>query len=207
LRVLETGEFRRVGGREVLRADVRVIAATNRHIRSMVERGDFREDLYYRMACINVDLPPLRERRSDIPVLAEALLNRLNQANHSHCYLTGEAMEKLTNYDFPGNVRELRNILHRASAMCSANNGAITAAGLVFDHDASPAPGKVRKIAAPPSTDKQPLSMRELESRYMADLLTRFEGQRRPVAAAMGISERTLYRKLKRYGLSGASDR
>jgi DNA-binding NtrC family response regulator len=158
------------------------------------------------MACINVDLPPLRERRSDIPVLAEALLNRLNQANQSHCYLTGEAMEKLTNYDFPGNVRELRNILHRASAMCSANNGAITAAGLVFDHDASPASDKLRKIAAP-SADKQPLSMRELESRYMADLLTRYEGQRRPVAAAMGISERTLYRKLKRYGLSGASDR
>jgi DNA-binding NtrC family response regulator len=195
-----------VGGREVLRADVRVIAATNRHIRSMVERGEFREDLYYRMACINVDLPPLRERRSDIPVLAEALLNRLNQANHSHCYLTGEAMEKLTNYDFPGNVRELRNILHRASAMCGANNGAITATGLVFDHDASPAPGgnggwKIPS-PAPLSAGKQPLSMREVESRYMADLLTRFEGQRRPVAAAMGISERTLYRKLKRYGMN-----
>ncbi|BAV32777.1 Fis family transcriptional regulator [Sulfuricaulis limicola] len=211
LRVLETGEFRRVGGREVLRADVRVIAATNRHIRSMVERGDFREDLYYRMACINVDLPPLRERRSDIPVLAEALLSRLNQANRSHCYLTGEAMEKLTNYDFPGNVRELRNILHRASAMCGANNGAITAVGLVFDHDASPVPGgnggwKIPSPAPLPA-GKQPLSMREVESRYMADLLTRFEGQRRPVAAAMGISERTLYRKLKRYGLGGASDR
>jgi DNA-binding NtrC family response regulator len=200
-----------VGGREVLRADVRVIAATNRHIRSMVERGDFREDLYYRMACINVDLPPLRERRSDIPVLAEALLNRLNQANHSHCYLTGEAMEKLTNYDFPGNVRELRNILHRATAMCGANNGAIAASGLVFDHDTSPAPGANggQKIpsSAPLSAGKQPLSMREVESRYMADLLARFQGQRRPVAAAMGISERTLYRKLKRYGLSGASDR
>lgn len=206
LRVLETGEFRRVGGREVLRADVRVIAATNRHIRAMVERGDFREDLYYRMACINVDLPPLRERRSDIPVLAEALLNRINLANHSHCYLTGEAMEKLTNYDFPGNVRELRNILHRAAAMCGAHNGAITAAGLVFDDAGSPMPGGNggRKISspAPLSTGKQLLSMREVESRYMADLLARYEGQRRPVAEAMGISERTLYRKLKRYGLN-----
>ncbi len=210
LRVMEAGEFRRVGGREVLHADVRVIAATNRDIRAMVERGEFREDLYYRMACISVDLPSLRARRSDIPVLAEALLNRINQANHTHCYLTGEAMEKLTNYDFPGNVRELRNILQRAVTMCNAGNGAVTADCLVFDGADSPTAGGNggRKIMSPAvlSTDKQPLSMREVESRYMADLLARYEGQRRPVAEAMGISERTLYRKLKRYGLSGVSE-
>ncbi len=206
LRVLETGEFRRVGGREVLRADVRVIAATHRHIRSMVEQGGFREDLYYRMACINVDLPPLRSRRSDIPVLVEALLTRINLANHSHRYLTGEAMERLTNYDFPGNVRELRNILHRAAAMCGARDGAITAEGIVFDATGSPAPcapaGPKDAVGSPVSTDAQPPSIREVESRYMTELLARYRGQRRLVAQAMGISERTLYRKLRRYGLN-----
>ncbi|MGE5242555.1 MAG: sigma-54 interaction domain-containing protein [Bacteroidota bacterium] len=205
LRVLETGEFRRVGGREVLRADVRVIAATNRHIRAMVERGEFREDLYYRLACINVDLPPLRARRSDIAVLAEALLARINTANHAHCYLTGEAMEKLTNYDFPGNVRELRNTLQRAVAMCGANNGAIAADGIVFSAATGPAPNAdgARPNPAEPavSADAAPLSIREVEIRYLNELLARYDGQRRPVAQAMGISERTLYRKLRRYGL------
>ncbi len=206
LRVLETGEFRRVGGREVLRADVRVIAASNRHIRSMVEQGEFREDLYYRMACINVDLPPLRARRSDIPVLAEALLTRINLANHSHCYLTGEAMEKLTNYDFPGNVRELRNILHRAATMCNARNGAITAESILFDEVSNPLPraqgGANASLPTPVSPDNQPLSIREVETRYMTELLVRYNGQRRLVARVMGISERTLYRKLRRYGLN-----
>jgi two-component system response regulator AtoC len=206
LRVLESGEFRRVGGREVLHADVRVIAATNRHIRSMVDRGEFREDLYYRMACINVDLPPLRARRSDIPVLAEALLARINQANHAHCYLTGEAMEKLTNYDFPGNVRELRNVVQRAVAMCSVGNGAISAQGIVFNEAANPTLGGngARKDTLQPlaSAEHPPLSIREVETRYMVDLLARYDGQRRLVAQAMGISERTLYRKLRRYGLN-----
>jgi two-component system response regulator AtoC len=203
--VLESGEFRRVGGREVLHADVRVIAATNRHVRAMVERGEFREDLYYRLACINVDLPPLRARRSDIAVLAEALLARINQANRAHCYLTGEAMEKLTNYDFPGNVRELRNILQRAVAMCGAHNGAIGADGVVFSAATGPASnaGGARPNPAEPavSAGAAPPSIREVEIRYLRDLLARYDGQRRPVAQAMGISERTLYRKLRRYGL------
>ena len=206
LRVLESGEFRRVGGREVLRADVRVIAATNRRIRAMVEQGGFREDLYYRLACINVELPPLRARRSDIAVLAEALLARVNQANRAHCYLTGEAMEKLTNYDFPGNVRELRNILQRAVAMCGANNGAIAADGIVFSAATGPASNAdgARPNPAVPtvSEDTEPLSIREVEIRYMNDLLARYNGKRRLVAQAMGISERTLYRKLRRYGLN-----
>jgi two-component system response regulator AtoC len=207
LRVLESGEFRRVGGREVLHADVRVIAATNRHLRTLVERGEFREDLYYRLACLNVDLPPLRARRSDIPVLAEALLARINQANRTHCYLTGEAMEKLANYDFPGNVRELRNILQRAVAMCGAPNGAISAEGIVLSAAsataaAAPRGSGARCQSAPLSTAEQPLSIREMEARYLGELLARYNGQRRAVAQAMGISERTLYRKLRRYGLN-----
>jgi len=204
LRVLETGEFRRVGGHEVLRADVRVIAASNRHIREMVGQNEFREDLYYRLACITVDLPPLRARRSDIPVISEALLARLNMTNRLHCYLTGEALDKLMNYDFPGNVRELRNVLQRAVAMSSStSNGAIGVGDIVFDSH-RPGSGAKKDIAPqfPVSQDKPMPSIRDLESSYMVDLLTRYGGQRRAVAEAMGISERTLYRKLRRYGLN-----
>jgi transcriptional regulator with PAS, ATPase and Fis domain len=213
LRVLETGEFRRVGGREVLRADVRVIAATNRDLRARVEQGGFREDLYYRLACIVIELPALRARRSDIPALAEALLVRINQANGAKCYLTGEAMERLMNYDYPGNVRELRNVLSRAVAQCAGSrHGAIRAAEIQF-HERRPAaiPAVVALVPAPA---REPdalgpdapaaLSLRDMEARHLAELLSRYHGHRRTVAQALGVSERTLYRKLRKYGISGA---
>ena len=204
LRVLESGEFRRIGGREVLHADVRVIAATNRDLRAMADVGAFREDLYYRLACIVTELPPLRARRSDIPALAEALLVHINQANHSSCYLTGEAMEKLVNYDYPGNVRELRNVLSRAAAQCAGNRqGAIRGADIVFHPRTTrleathPMP-----LADTPEADDLPVRMQDVEARHLSDLLRRYQGRRRSVADALGVSERTLYRKIKRYGLS-----
>lgn len=198
LRVLETGEFRRVGGREVLRADVRVVAATNRNLMAMVESGDFREDLYYRLACITVELPPLRARRSDIPALAEALLGRINQANGSRLYLAGDALEQLVNYDFPGNVRELRNILQRAVALSSgARSGTIHAEAIVLNRVLSAAASAAR-VAVEPANDA-PAGIRVIEQRYIVELLERFDGHRRSVARALGISERTLYRRLRRY--------
>lgn len=206
LRVLESGEFRRVGGRETLHANVRVIAATNRDLRALVERGEFREDLYYRLACIVIELPPLRVRRSDIPALSEALLVRINQANGANCYLTGEAMERLVNYDYPGNVRELRNVLSRAVALCAGSKqGAIHATDIVFQERtlqwgalAPEFPAAGRAVSDTPVT----ASLRELESRHLTELLARFDGHRRQVAHALGISERTLYRKLRRYGIN-----
>lgn len=198
LRVLETGEFRRVGGRDILHADVRIVAATNRELRQRVSEGSFREDLYYRLSCITIQLPPLRERRSDIPVLAEALLVRINHANGTRCYLTGEAMERLTNHDFPGNVRELRNILQRAVAMCS--NGAIGLQDLGIETEA--VADTPRRASLPAQRDSGPLlSMRTLEAQHIIGLMKHFNGNRRQVAHALGISERTLYRKLERYGL------
>ncbi len=203
LRVLESGEFRRVGGREVLHADVRVIGATNRNLMTMVESGGFREDLYYRLACITIELPPLRARRSDIPALAEALLVRINQANGSRLYLTGEALDRLMGYDFPGNVRELRNILQRAAALSAGSgSGSIGAAAIRMDSVRSGATHHEENNAgAGGSTDKVPTSMRAIERGHIAELLERFSGHRRAVADALGISERTLYRKLRRYEL------
>jgi two-component system response regulator AtoC len=200
LRVLESGEFRRVGGREILHADVRVIAASNRDLRMMVDAGSFREDLYYRLACIVTELPALRARRSDIPALAEALLVHINQANNTNCYLTGEAMEKLANYDYPGNVRELRNVVSRAVALCAGSRqGAIRAADIVFHERMARSDHSAERGSPVPVI---PISLRDMEASHLADLLARYAGHRRSVAQALGVSERTLYRKLRKHSIT-----
>ena len=193
LRVLESGEFRRIGGAQTLHSDVRVVAASNRDLRQMVAAGGFREDLYYRLASLTVRLPPLRERREDIPALAEALLQRIVRAGGVDCRLAADAQAALVAYGFPGNVRELRNVLQRAVALCQG--GVIRARDLQLD-------AAVARDAA--STAPTAPTLRELERAHMAALLTRFDGHRRRVAEAMGISERTLYRKLRQYGMQAA---
>ncbi len=115
LRVLESGQYRRVGGRSNRKADVRIVCATNRHLWDHVKAGRFREDLYYRIACLAVRLPPLRERIDDIQLLAPNLLEPISSAMSRHYSLTDDALERLKQYDYPGNVRELRNILSIAA--------------------------------------------------------------------------------------------
>lgn len=195
LRVLETGEFRRVGGTVTLRAEVRVVSATNRNLLDWVDQGRFREDLYYRIAGIDVALPALRERREDIPALAEALLARLSGHGHAHCHLDKAAAQKLKNYAFPGNVRELRNLLQRALLHC--RDGVIGAEDIAFQQDLP----NIMPAALPRAKRSDP-SLKEAEHDYIRDLLARHDGHRRTVADLLGVSERTLYRKLKRYGLS-----
>lgn len=201
LRVLESGEYRRVGGTETLRADVRIISATNRDLLDMAEQGQFRLDLYYRIAGIDVTLPALRERRSDIPALARSLLSRMNGGRNFD--LAEDAVERLVAYDYPGNVRELRNILQKAMALC--DHGVINAIHIRFDGPAqgssavqkthAPAPQATNTVALPST------SISELEASHIARLLELHQGHRRRVAEILGISERTLYRKLIRYGL------
>lgn len=196
LRVLETGEFRRLGGVETLRADVRLVFATNRDLLGMAKAGQFRLDLYYRIAAIDVRLPSLRERRGDIPALAEAMLARMTRAGAAPLRIAGDAMEKLLSHSFPGNVRELGNILQKAAAVC--DHGVITAAHVhlgnhPLSHDSDPGP------AGTPTEDA---SIARIEANHISELLARYNGHRRNVADALGISERTLYRKLRRYGLA-----
>ncbi len=192
LRVLENGEFRRVGGEQSLHADVRVVAASNRDLRALVASGRFREDLYYRLAGLTVRLPPLRERSEDIPALAEVLLARIARAGGQSCRLSAEALAALCGYGFPGNVRELRNVLQRAAALCQG--GIIRAEDLQLEPTTADAS----------ATASRPPTLREIEHAQLAALLDRHHGHRRLVAADLGISERTLYRKLKRYGLERA---
>jgi transcriptional regulator with PAS, ATPase and Fis domain len=207
LRVLDSGEFRRLGGNNLIRVDVRVIAATNRNLMTMVTQGKFREDLYFRIAGINVSIPPLRERRMDIPALAEILIKRMCKPGHNLCRLTHAAIERLVNYSYPGNIRELSNILQKALVTCDCN--IIDAKHIHFnglngtEHQATDSKRDDTRFKAGEmvSIDGSVLSIAEVERRYISTLLEQHDGNRRIVANIMGINERTLYRKLKRYEL------
>lgn len=205
LRVLESGEFRRIGGTETLSADVRLVSATNNDLLKKVHSGEFRQDLYYRIAGIDLRLPTLKERSSDIPALAEAMLKRITRADMPQCKFTQEALDKLQSYAFPGNIRELKNILLKA--ISASNNGIISAANIHL----SPQQEKyaavkqheipveiIREVTATKSNN---VSIADLEAEHISQLLISYNGHRRNVADTLGISERTLYRKLKLYKL------
>jgi transcriptional regulator with PAS, ATPase and Fis domain len=183
LRLLETGTFRRVGGVETLRADFRLIAATHRDLKGMVERGSFRRDLYYRLSVFPIHLPALRERREDIALLAETLLVRLAPGR---AYTLSEAAKtRLQAYDYPGNIRELRNILERAMLMADGGT-------LLVEHLP---PELASDAAIMPGIDAiVPLETAEL--RYLQWAQAHHGGDRKSLAEQLGISERTLYRKL-----------
>ncbi|MGE5240376.1 MAG: sigma-54 interaction domain-containing protein [Bacteroidota bacterium] len=212
LRVFDSGEFRRVGGTAVIKVDVRIIAATNRDLSTMVADGKFREDLYFRLAGVKVHLPPLRERRMDIPALAAVLLKRIcEQDKVDRCHLTKEAMERLMEYGFPGNVRELLNILQQALTL--SPDGIITAEHIRLDNHRShstPAPASASPTncgsAVTAMATNLPRSLADVEARHIAYLLQRHDNNRGAVAEALGVSKRTLYRKIKRYQLATNAD-
>jgi transcriptional regulator with PAS, ATPase and Fis domain len=180
LRLLETGAFRRVGGTEPLHADFRLIAATHRDLGRLVREERFRSDLFFRIAAFPVTLPPLRARPSDIGLLAESLLARTSQGRPRT--LSVEALACLQRYDFPGNIRELRNILERASLL--ADGEVIGCEHL---------PGGAQALGRTPD-----LTLEDAERRALDAALKAHAGSRRSLAATLGISERTLYRKLRR---------
>ncbi len=210
LRVFDSGEFRRLGGTSTIKVDVRAITATNQNLMAMVADGSFREDLYFRIAGIKIDIPPLRERRMDIPALAEALIHRMcHRDKTERCHLTKAAMERLIDYDFPGNVRELLNILEQARAL--SPDGIITPEHIhLGDNNRSPpvvarAPSTHSAPAARTEDDMEtnaPRSLADAEAHLIATLLEQHDHNRRAVAEALGISERTLYRKIKRHQLN-----
>jgi transcriptional regulator with PAS, ATPase and Fis domain len=191
-----------MGGREDLTVDIRVVCATHNNLRKMVDDGTFRADLYYRIAGISITIPPLRERRADIQALVDALVKKLRDKNGNQCKITRDSTELLRRYDYPGNIRELQNILQKAAAL--STNGIITPDLLELDEFAN--------IYQNPLADRRMFprghdaangkrSMTELESDHIRSLLTQFNGHRSKVADVLKISERTLYRKLKQYGL------
>ncbi|MFQ5644432.1 MAG: sigma-54 interaction domain-containing protein, partial [Thiogranum sp.] len=209
LRVLETGEYRRVGGSRIRHTNARIICATNRNLAADVEAGSFREDLYYRTACLHIRIPALRERPRDIPLLAEALLDRIGESTGRVYELVPDAIGELESYSYPGNIRELRNVLSVAAARCTARQISAADISAVIDgmkcrrHKDNNSDTPVAVASAPArAPGKAVSSLNDLEEAHIARLLKQFDGNRRKVATALGISERTMYRKLKRYGLS-----
>jgi DNA-binding NtrC family response regulator len=191
LRLLETRTFRRVGSVDAKRADFRLVCATHRDLKSLVAAGDFRQDLYYRISAFPIPLPALRERGDDLPLLVETLLRRIQPRRKVS--LAPEAMACLQGYSFPGNVRELRNILERASLLADSDT-------ILPEHlpeECRPAtPADPYPSTASPS-EPAILPLEEVEQRYLRDILARFPGDRRTLAGKLGISERTFYRKIK----------
>jgi len=181
LRLLETGTYRRVGGVEMLRADFRLVCATHRQLAAMVESGEFRRDLYYRLSAFPIHLPALRERSEDLPLLVAHLLSRL--APERPLKLDQASLARLKNHDFPGNIRELRNLLERAMLMADGE--------LLSLADNLPSSG-----AETPHAEAAIVSLEEAERRYVRQALEQLGGDRKQLASRLGISERTLYRKL-----------
>jgi transcriptional regulator with PAS, ATPase and Fis domain len=194
LRFLEEGRFRRVGSTRDREADVRVIAATNRNLAEDVTAGRFRADLFYRLNVISLHVPPLRQRREDIPALTEHFLSLFRERfNRPALDLSPEARQRLNAYDWPGNVRELRNALERAVALASADSDLIEADQLLPSHTPQHTGGDT-DISNP-----TPLTLDQLERRHILRVLEEQAGNRERAAAVLGISARTLYRKLREY--------
>jgi two-component system, NtrC family, response regulator AtoC len=197
LGAMETGQFRRVGGRELLSVDTRIVCASSKNLRQLVARNKFRADLYYRIAGIICDIPSLDQRRTDIPELANALLQGIGSGDESAYHLTDDAVEVLLDHDYPGNVRELGNILQHAASL--STNGIISAVEIRINEPIS-AVDTENTLPLKKQEGREP-SIKGMESQYIAELLTENHGKRSRVAQILGISERTLYRKLKQYGL------
>jgi DNA-binding NtrC family response regulator len=197
LRVIESGQFTMVGGTQPQRVDVRIITATNQDLSRAVAEARFREDLYFRIAVARVELPPLRERREDVPLLADHFLQAClaRYPRDRIRGLTDRAIDALTGYAWPGNVRELENWIENAVIL--AEQGWI-------DLEHFPALG-AQSLSTPGGPGLKGITLHELERMYIVDTLGRTGGNRTRAAAALGISRRTLQYRLRDYDVGGRS--
>ena len=193
LRVIEYGEVFRVGSNEPVKVDVRLIAATHKDLGALIREGTFREDLYYRLKVVTIELPPLRERLEDLPILISTFVEEFARAQGKKPpEITGDAMDLLYNYDWPGNVRELRNCVE--SMVVLDKDGKI---------DASDVPRFVKQADDGTSVSGVGgVNLEEKEKESIRKALALCEGNREKAAKMLGIGERTLYRKIKRYGFN-----
>lgn len=195
LRVLQEKEFERLGSNTTLKADVRIIAATNTDLEQAVKEKTFREDLYYRLNVVTVLIPPLRERRADIPALLDHFLARFaKEYNKEVSGFTPQAKDLLLKYDYPGNVRELENILARATLL--------TRTSLITEEALPKQLGSDKKPVRLADQPGLPETVAGLESQMIAAALEKHDGVQTRAAGELGISERVLRYKLKKYGLS-----
>jgi len=191
LRVLQDMSFQPLGGTETATADVRVLAATNRDIKSMVEEGRFREDLYYRIQVFKLALPPLRDRKEDIPLLAQHFVDRLNRLKGKDIAgLSQEGLAAFMNYNWPGNIRQLQNAIEHAFILCRG--------GLIELRHLPPHFGESAMKSEGLPTG---LTLTEIEIRVIKDALARNNGKKSATARELGIDKTTLWRKIKKLGI------
>jgi transcriptional regulator with PAS, ATPase and Fis domain len=198
LRALETGEFRRVGSTTNLKSDIRVVCATHRNLANMVKTGEFREDLFYRLSVFPIQIPPLRERLKDIPEITDYLLKQIGRRDDQDYSISKEALIKLLNHQWPGNIRELKNCLQLACSLCE--NQHISESDISY---MQPLSYQATPLIEPSSASHSKGDhLQKMESDIILALLQKYQGNRKLIATEMDISERTLYRKLKRFELN-----
>jgi DNA-binding NtrC family response regulator len=197
LRVLENGHYRRVGGTQEMHANVRIVAATNKPLEEEQKAGRFRDDLYYRLDVISIPLPPLKDRREDIPHLIDHLL-KTRQVGKTPYTVSADALALLVSYDWPGNVRELANVLERAQ---------ILAEGTVITRDDLPDNLVTGPAPRPADTTEAPFDLEALERRHVQDVLVQMKGNKVQAAKALGVSRRALYRLIDKHGLQSGKER
>lgn len=196
LRVLQERQFRRVGGRKLIGADIRIISASNQDLKKAVEEGKFREDLYYRLNVISIILPPLKERKGDIPLLAKYYLKKYSRLNHRTIKgISKDAMRFLEEYSWPGNVRELQNVIERAVSL--------TENEIIQPEDLPTSIRKNRTFSPIPGHFSFKETKRrwvdEFEKEYLKDLLKRTDGNITRAAKEAGLNRKTIYRLLKKH--------
>jgi len=196
LRTLEEQEVRRIGSNQVIKVDVRIIAASNRNLAALVDEGKFRQDLYYRLRVIEVDLPPLRERVEDVPLLVEHFLKRFGAERGKEFSISPYALSALMSYEWPGNVRELENALESAAAL--------TRTGFIAPENLPP------KLVGKSGEDNRLVdfysdlpTLEEMEKRYLAHVMMVTGGNKVRTSSILGMSRKTLYRKLDEYKIRG----
>jgi len=193
LRVLQSGTFERLGGVETQQTDVRIISATNKELKQAIEQGDFRKDLFFRLSVVPIHMPSLRERREEIPELAEHFLKIFSDKNNRHIKsITPDAMQTLIQYDWPGNVRELENVIERAVILTMSN---VISSEVLPDNIMTDMPVR--------ADTQNPLTLLEQTERdLIIQAMLACKGNRTKAALQLGMSRRSLYNKLKRYGIS-----
>ena len=200
LRVLQERKLQRLGGVGSIPIDVRIVAATNKNLEEQVKSKQFREDLFYRLHVIHIELPPLRERAEDIPHLAALFIKDISQRIGKPVRgVTEEALAVLTNYQYPGNIRELENIIERAIILCDAEE--------LSENDFPLQRERVRQEHGETPKSVKSGSLRELEREAVVNALLRHEGKRQPAADELGITRRTLLNKIKEYGIEAKEKR
>jgi DNA-binding NtrC family response regulator len=203
LRVIQEREIRRVGSNETTQVDVRLVAATNRDLREMVRTGQFREDLFHRLNVFTIAVPPLRDRKDDIPRLASYFIKLFTERNGKTVRLSSNALEAMKQYSWPGNVRELRNMLERA--MTFNDTGVIQFEELEFGETEDSCSIQPSPAALPRTFSGGEASLDSMEREHIIKILKETGGNKKKAAEILGIERRTLYNKAKRLGIDFGS--